>query len=352
MTRLLTAGFETGSIQELNGVAYIVTAPSTAEARTGSYALPLLGSMLPGATAYVTHAFDANHVELFFRIAWKLDATGIAGYPVIAFRDSAGDYLLVLQFNGASQVFQLLLGNPVWDITPGTLIATGSVAIRAGLWYVLEGHVVIDDETGEFTLKVNAVTDISFSGDTQGTALDSVRSWQAIGPVGGGYLYVDDIAFNDETGSFENSYPGLGGVFFLKTNGDGATTEFTPSAGSDHYALVDDVPANTTDWVQGANAGDLELFNIEDMPDYVTAINVVQPIFQAAVAVSGSNELRDVVREGTTNYSGSTTQTVISIAPAYVLYRGETYYEQPDGVSGAFDEAALDALQVGFEIPA
>jgi len=312
----------------------------------------LPGGSLLGATTYQGHVFDATVTEFFFRIAWELDASGIAGYPYVQFVDENGSPQLTLRFNGPTQSFRLYRGGIDYN-TPGNnvLLASGNIVLRAGILYLLEGTAIIDDASGTFLLKINAVTDISYSGDTKATATAGVRSLMFLGPWGGGNLYIDDIAFNDTSGSFENSYPGLGGIFFLKANGAGATQEWTPSALLAHHTLVDDVPANTTDWVQGENAGDLELFDIEDTPDYVTAINVVQPAFQAAVAVSGSNEIRDVVSDGT-EYSGDTTHTVISIAPSYVLYLGKTYYEQPDGVSGAFDATALDALQMGFEIPA
>jgi hypothetical protein len=350
MARLLTAGFETGTLQELNGAQYGVSAPSTVAKRTGSYALALMGGEIVAGTSYVTHAFNADYFEMFFRFSWQLDSTGIMGHPYLAFRDADGENLLTLEFDGSSQDFKLYRGNPSFVSTPGTLLATGSIVIRAGIAYLLEGHIKINASAGEFILKINAVTDISYAGNT-GTA--GVRSLKVFGPLGGvsGYLYIDDIAFNDPSGSFENSYPGLGGVFFLKANGDGATNEWPPSTGVDHYAVVDEVPANTTDYVMGTDAGDLQLYEIEDTPPYVTAINVVQPVFQVALEVSGSNEIRDVVRAETVDYSGSITHTVVSIAPGFVLYRGETYYEQPDGVSGAFEVAALDALQVGFEIP-
>lgn len=353
MARLLTAGFETGSIQELNGATYGAAAVSSDEARTGTYSLALLGAPGLGSTAYQRHVFDDSVEELYFRLAWKLDATGIAGYPELRFGDQLGAVQFTLRFEGSTQTFKLYLGDYDYAFPENNvLLASGITVLRAGIWYLLEGMVSMQTQVGEFVLKINSATDLSDSG---AVVTDGTRALTILGPVNApstGFLYIDDVACNDAEESFENSYPGLGGIFFLKANGDGATTDWTRSAGSDDYALVDEVPANTTDWVQGENPGDLELFDIENTPTYVTAINVVQPVFQTAVAVSGSNEIRDVVRADSVNYPGDTTHTVISIAPDYVLYRGKTYYEHPDGVSGALAAADLDALQVGFEIPA
>jgi len=349
MARLLTAGFETGTIMEMNGPSNTaIAAPEVSTtARTGTYSLKLgaYGSGLTGA--YKGHVFGDDLTELWFRFAFQYDANVAGDFPLLKFYDDLGAIQIILAYDISTQSLQ-------WQNGAGTMIAAGHLTLQPSTWYMIEGHLTIGG-SGVATCKVNAVTDASFSGDTDYTNAGNVRALRFTGPpISGGfmcYCYIDDIGVNDGTDSFQNSYPGLGGIFFLKANGDGVTTDWTTSEISDHYALVDEVPANTTDWVQGENAGDLELFDIENTPTYVVAINVVQPVFQAAVAVSGSNELQDVVYDGASEYPGSTTHTIISIHPTYVLYRGETYYEQPDGVSGAFDEDALDALQVGFQIP-
>jgi hypothetical protein len=351
MARLLTAGFETGSLQELNGAAYIVSAPSTAAARTGSYALALYGSVIKAGTAYVTHVLDADEEEIYFRMAWRVDPTAEFVYPHLQFINSAGIPQVTLEFDGPTQTFKLYLGPDSLSLSPGQLIASGSILLRTGTWYVIEGHVLCDTAAGVFTLKVNGVTAFSYSGATQADEDGPyLRVLKLLGAWGGGTLYIDDIAVNDISGSDQNTWIGLGTVCFLKANADGATTDFTPSAGSDHYALVDDVPRNTTDWVQGGTTpGDLELFAVEAAPDYITDIALVQVVWQAAVNTSGSNQLTGVVRQDTTEYPDAAGQVIVSIAPGFVLYRGDPLYVQPADDS-VWDKTAVDALQVGVKI--
>lgn len=337
MARLATVGFETGGLETNSYATVLLTTVTAAQARTGSYSLRLVTNL--GRWLY---NLGSDISELFGRIAVRIPANSITTDMAWSFLNSDGQPVGYLIFDGGTQTFG-------FSVNGSVVLARGNTVISGDRWYVLEFRFKLN-ASGVFALKVDAVTDFSYSGSITG----SVRTVALQGPtsLGDVSVYVDDIAFNDTTGSFENTYPGLGGIFFLKANGDGHATEFTPSAGSDHYALVDDVPANTTDWVQALDADKQELFAIENTPEYVTQINVVQPVFQAAVAVSGSNELRDLVYDGSADYPGDTTQTVVSIAPDYVFYRGKVYYEQPDGTSGAFDAAALDALQMGFEIPA
>jgi hypothetical protein len=358
MARLLTAGFETGSLQELNGETYGTATIVTLAARTGARSLSLLGGIIRGGVSHATHVLEIR-TELFIRVAFKISPMAIVdGHPFIVFdrkTESPVDGTYTLYFDPATQTFDLYGGAEPGIDPDAALIARGSTAIRADIWYILEMHLEIDTaepypRPGTFTLKINGAEELV------GRLLDVVQDHSCIlfaGPWGnaGGAAYFDDLAINDTSGAFQNSWIGLGGVTFKKPNGDGATTEWTPSTGSDHFALVDEVPANTSDFVQGQDDGDLELFDIEATSSYVTAINVVQPVAQAAIKAAGSRFVRDVVQVDGTDYPGSVEIEVSDATPNYTLLRGETYYENPDGVSGALTAGDLDALQVGWEIP-
>lgn len=340
MARLLTAGWETGSLSELNGARNGITSASTAQKRTGTY------SLYVQAGSYQAHVLDANEPEVFFRFALRIGTNPLSSPDILKLYDDGYNLHVQLTFDYATQTLN-------WRDAGGAVLGYGHVPLALGVWYIIELRVLISNTAGVLVCKVNAVTDAVYNGDTCATDGEHVRQLRFQAPGGGSAaaFWIDDLAVNNTAGAAENSYPGLGGVFFLVANGDGATTDFAPSTGTDHYACVDDIPANSTDYVEGADPGDIELFNVQDTPEYVTVINLVQPIFQAAIAASGANELRDVVRADGVNYAGDTIYTVVSITPDYVLYRGKVYYEHPDGVTGALTTAHLDALQMGVEIP-
>jgi hypothetical protein len=313
--------------------------------RTGSYNLRLTGGGL--STIRHSHIFSANENTIFGRVAIYLHTHNYDGdSDLLTFYDQDGACQMSLSFDVATYTFQLKRGGT------GTPIAYGYLVIQPDRYYVLEWKYTVDNSVGEFTTKINSVTDLTFSGDTQATANASVRSFQ-IRPyqtlVNYTLLDVDDVAINNDEGAEQNTWIGLGGIFLLKPNAEGDVQEWTPSAGTVHWSLVDDVPANTTDFVQAGSAA-LELFNLEACPDYVGAIDVVQVVYQSAVITSGSQELVDVVRQGTVDYEGGTV-TEVSLTDTYVLHGGVFYYSQPSG-AGAWDLTALNALQAGIEIPA
>lgn len=342
MTRLLTCGFEMGTYEEMNGPKGLVPpVVSASYKRTGDY-----GLVLRSVFCYIGHAFDANKTELYFRTAVMFTGFGVAeDANFLRFKDDLGDELITLFFNSGTQAIDIKVG--------ATTLAAGGYAIAANRWYVMEGHIVIDASTGVVAVKMDNVTHVGYNGDTLGAGNSGVRSIIYTGSSTvtiNDYIAIDDVAWNDVDGSYQNSWIGLGGVFFLAANGEGTTQEFTPSAGTVHYAMVDDIPANTTDWVQGDTSGQLEQFTVEDTPTYITTVDLVEVVCQAAIVESGSNDLRSVVRQGTVDYSGTPITTVVSITDSYVIVKGSALYVQPDA-SGAWSTAAVDAMEAGWEIP-
>jgi len=335
MARLFTSGLELGTTAEFSGgvsAAYVVTTP----VRTGAYSLKFVGP-----TDYAIQTFSANCVELYFRMAMRI-STGSIGKTAnfLEFRDSDAALQLALKYNAGTQTFTLLRGT--------TLIASGSTVLSADVWYVIEGHILMDQTAGEVVIKINSLIDISFSGDTVQTALVSVRSFKARGIADS--TYHDDFAVNDTTGSYQNSWIGTGGVLILKPNAEGDQLDWTPSAGTVHWSLVDEVPANTTDWVQGTNAGLIDLYNLEALPATIKLIDMVEVVMQAALSQTGYNEIQDVVQHGGTIYTGGNAQPVTSVIDNYVLYKGTAWYLAPGGTL-AWGTADIDALQAGVKIP-
>lgn len=350
MARLFTTGFETGGF-EWNGanttesLSPVITASYK---RTGSYscALRAIGSSRPG---YFRQVFDDNQTEIYGRMALYADdnASSLTSARVLELRDA----------NNALQAYLLYdVGTTTlnWYGGGGAVLALGNILFPADTWIVLEFYVLIG-ASGELTTKINGTTDATYSGDTDYTNLENLRSLYFINRpliniATSTYFYLDDIAINDTVGDYENSWIGLGGTFWLKPTADGTTNDWTPSAGSDNYAMVDEVPPNTTDYVQALDAADLDLYALQDCPDYIARVRLVQVMYRAALVTSGSNDLRDVVRTGGANFEGDT-YTVVPIIPSFTLYKGLTHYINPD-TEAEWEVAEVDALEAGFEIVA
>lgn len=353
MARLFTTGFETGAA-EWNGATNLTSTDfRTDYKRTGDYSIRLtMGSSVGGSgssLSYFRQVFDDNTTTLFGRLAVRVSSIlSLYTFRMVSFRDANNAIMFDLAYNGGTQTMY-------WRDGGGTTLGVGFVLVPADTWVVCEFGVVVDGASGSLTLKINGTTDAVFSGDTDYTGEGNVRSLyfhplSTFNGVLSSFLYLDDIAINDDYGSYENSWIGLGGTFWLEPTADGTTNDWTPSTGSDNYATVDEVPPNTTDYVQALDAASLDLYAVEDCPDYVDRVRLVQVMYRAALVTSGENDLRDVIRVDGTNYEGDPF-TVVPLIPSFTLYKGETHYINPD-TSAEWLVAEVDALEAGFEIVA
>ena len=340
MGRLFTTGFETG-VREWNS-SYGNLEWTTDYVRTGTRALNMVGGY---AAAYWSHAFDASETHLYFRFAIRWDnyagVSGQAGF--LTLYDHNNQAQLIFDFSAGDQVIVVKDG-------AGTELQTGFLTMEIDAWYMVEIYMHCD-ASGTVTVKINNTTDFTYSGDTDYRGTTTLRRFQFYGGGQAGVskgFYLDDLAVNDDAGSYQTTYAGLGGVYYLKPDGEGATTTWTPSSGTVHYEMVDEQVRNTTDWIQAVDTGEIDLFELEDSPSYVNTINLVQVLYSAGVTESGYNLLMDVVRQGTVNYPNGTA-TVVTLTPTYLMYRGTAYYVQPNG-SGAWGTVEIDALQAGVEI--
>lgn len=154
-----------------------------------------------------------------------------------------------------------------------TLIATGTAVISDSITYRMEIYCLINDNpsVGRVIIKVDGVTDVDFTGDTQngGTATITNIRHGYTGPTWYGYLYLDDIVYRTD------NFPGDVRVGGKAVTANGATNDWDPSAG-DNYACINDV--DDTDYVSTNTPGavdEYELANISEAIDVVQALKIV-----------------------------------------------------------------------------
>lgn len=342
MARLLTAGFESGKFDELNGAYSIAATPDVSSSirRTGTYSIRL------GKTMYFSHVFSVSVDELYFRMAMYVNDPVESDDPtdLIYFKDEDGGRQISIYYSQSDFCLDWYVG--------ATKVANGNIVIPVQTWVVLEGHILIDAAAGDLTLKVNGTTDAQFTGDTLATTTANIRSiwWQGGGGVGT-FGYFDDIAVNSTSGIYQNTWVGLGGIFYLEPTADGDQTDWTPSSGTVNYAMVDDIPPdNATTYNQGDTVGEIDLYQVDDCPEYINTINLVEVVYRAALVTSGENQLTDLVKVSGTVYSGIAT-TIVPITPSFTYYKGTIHYVNP-ATGTAWGTAEVNAMQAGLEVTA
>jgi hypothetical protein len=247
-------------------------APSTTVKRTGGYSLRI-NSYPSSDSNYITYSLPAAKAEIKLQFAFCYIESGTIQNSNI-FRWLSGSTTLGgIKLNATSRKLEIYTGNFA------TLVATSNTAFTAGTIYVIELHIVIGD-SGTITLRVDLNEDVTFSGDTKpgaDTTITSLRMANIYSNQLTAYIYLDDIISHDTEGTFNNSWPNGAKVYFMVPTGDGAMKEWTPSAGTDHYVLVDEVPPSATDNLQATAIDKVDILTFPDLPGGAQSIRAVIP---------------------------------------------------------------------------
>jgi hypothetical protein len=204
--------------------------------------------------------------------------------------------------DGRVQVHTGSYGSAVLDVTAAPVLVSGS-------WNFIEWKTSIAN-AGTYAVKVNGALVLSGTGDTQ------ARSTPTIGSVHLWALYqsMDDVYVLDGSGTALNDFIGDCKIECLTPQaGNGSNTGLTCSTGTDHGAMVDELPANDdTDYNYGTTAGVKDTYNFTNVTT-VGVVKAVQTSIRAKKTDSATKELAIVTRLGGVDYD-SATHTVASIA--------------------------------------
>jgi hypothetical protein len=206
-----------------------------------------------------------------------------------------------------------------FKLTPG---AVGHLTIR------LDGVVVFDAD-GNFT-------------DGAGTPGVTGLHWGGFAGVSD--LKVDDVYLCDDTGTYNNDFLGDIRVLSSPPNDDGYYAQMNPSTGADHFALVDEYPINTTDYVDADTVGEIDTYLYPGLDATIGDILAVQFMMYSKLTAGGVGELSGFVRNGSSDYVAAVANTVQAVWQGLAVI----YEEDPD-TSAPWTVAGVDASEFGMK---
>jgi hypothetical protein len=139
------------------------------------------------------------------------------------------------------------------------------VTIMPQRWYYFEIKFYAHATAGTIEIHVNGQSVYSGSGlDTQNSTYESGNRIR-LTSLSGATTVFDDIYICDGSGSYNNDFLGVIVVESLRPSSDDGAQNWTPSSGSDHYALVDSANLwQTTDYVEAGTSVD-DLWGYENL---------------------------------------------------------------------------------------
>lgn len=236
----------------------------------------------------------------------------------------------------------------------GTVIATSTNAIAFGAYHYFEVAITIHNSAGTIDVRWDEQNVAGLSGLTSqntrnGTNnyANKVNLWGAPSnaALGGSatIVDVDDLVIYDDTGSYNNAFLGDCRVQCIVPTGAGATTNFTPSAGSNYQNVDEATPNDETDYNSSSTANDIDLFTMGDITPTSGAIKAVMVWMYARKDDGGVRQLAGAVRSGGTNAFATT----VTIGSSYGYYQG---LHEVDPAAAAWTITTVNAIEAGYKL--
>jgi len=362
MARLMSFPFELNTIAaSMDWQTSTTGTPviETTDFRSGAAALRINSA---AGAENIQHIFRTTQGPCWTRFYFKVVA-GATG----------NDVTIIATLNGATARVGVLINADetleFWNLEDSAQVGASSSAISLDTWYRLE--YLIDSTTLASTAieaRLYAASDESTllwnPSGTINLALNPDRFRLGI-PSADATLDIiyEDGAINDNSGSFENSWPGEGEQIMLRPSAAGDNADWTrggTDSGANWSQEEEAPPDDVTTYVQSNTSGQIDDYNLDATPAAMASddvINCVQVGVRFAISGAGGADPDFVLRIKAS--SGGTVEESAALSGAgdtsYQSYKiatprqyALTLYDLPGGSATAWTKADLDAAQVGI----
>lgn len=272
----------------------------------------------------------AAHTTGIVQFALRPSAIPGSNTEFMRLRNSAGTTLILFGMTSAGAIYAARAG--------GTIIGTTSTTLFATSWHHVQiKYVVSNTTTGSIEIKIDGVTALNVGSVQTSDTSGSVEQFR----MGFGVtLRVADLIMMDTTGSEMNDF--IGDVRFrrLAVTSD-VIANWTPSTGSDNYAMLDETVRDTADYVSTFDA-EADLYGVANLTSAPTSIKGVFVMWSGSRTNTETVQVRPLIKSNVTTSNG-TTRTLASDG----IY-SDFWALDPD-TSAAWTIGGVDALQVGIE---
>jgi len=233
-----------------------------------------------------------------------------------------------------------LFGVSVWQGTTFRGLSPNNLWV-VGSYNWLEAKVTAGVGTGAIEVKLNGQTVVTLTGLTI-----SPIEVCAVGKFDNGsddsaqIARIDDWVIWDTTGTINNDFLGDRRVVTLYPDADTIEADWTPSSGSDGFAVIDETVADDAGFITANNAGDISEFEKQPIPVDVNTVAAICPVARAFKDSAGPNTFTIGV-----NSAGNIINSPEFLPNTTVAYFSEIFDTNPNG-DIAWTRAALDAATV------
>jgi len=291
------------------------------------------GMYFNGATYHLSKTLPSSLSTIILGAAIK--TPGHASYELLQFLDN-GTLQIEIRIDTAGTIH-------VYRYT--TLLGSSSVGVfPINAWHYFEAKITFSQTVGSVEIKVDGSQVINLTGiDTCYTSNEFVTTVR----IEGNALptYYDDFYLCDTSGTYNNDFLGDIKISLLYPTSD-VENDFTPSAGADHYALVDDPQlAADTDHNESSTIGHKDTYGVTSYSAGGTLIGL-QICAACKNTDTGTMNVRTICKSGTILTENEGT----SFALSQTMKGAMTVYEREPTDSVAWTAAKINAAEFGLKV--
>ncbi len=338
MAVLGIVGFETGDLSETAAIAGTLAVVTSPAGMPGTYSLQVnptttaVGNYRVSTAANTGKHADLNIATAYLTFKFMPTTLPSADYEqIVRFLNTALGVKGSVAINSSGQLMSLSTTNSV--------LATGSTSLATGTMYRI-GVVCPTTTSGDMLIYLNGVLEVTGNGSFTATNHQRVQMGK-IQDLNGETVdfHYKDIVLCDDALRYYKVWPPAvpiaSGAAAGWTNGTGTT-----------FAEADEVPPNTTDYIQAADT--------EDNQDHTFAMTTAATIGFAAPFIT-----KTIVRALTATTAGTSTVAVRYIVDGTPIeltamemttgYINHSVIDEDNPVdASAWDTTSFDSLEVGM----
>lgn len=322
-------GFEPGHVDVIPAIDRSTSgiAVSTAHPKTGTYGLFL--DAIPDYAIWARVPVDSVSLETS---AWLYAEANCNTWSSIQY---------VLTDGKVIEIRRMHTDNLWHAYVDGTLVADGTIVTAESENHNIAFSVVIGD-TGGIRTWVDGLADIVYDGDTKPSAATNIAYvylYHYARTAGGfwGRAYWDDLVI----GSGSDLLQAPDCRFELLVPNSDVESDWTPSTGSDNYALVDEAPPSDADYVSTETDGDRDLYGVSDWDGTSkTPLFLVQWL-RAKKEASTTDKMTQILKSGAVE--SETADLTLSTSFAYL----QRILAIDPATSAPWDETGINAISIG-----
>ena len=285
---------------------------------------------------YAQKDLGANYTTLIAGIAFK---NGSGGGALLRFRDA-----------GTTQVYVNLESDGALKVYRGAVVigSTSTGAVPFDIWQYIEAKVTFSNTVGTVEVRLNGsgTPVINISGQDTVSTGNEYANQVAFGNFASTYGYVDDFYICDTSGGVNDDFLGDCHVTTLYPTSDGTNTDFTPSTGSDHYAVVDDPQlTGTTDYNESSTVGHKDSYGM-------TTFSGTGTVFGVQICASVLNPDVGAMNVRTLMISGAVPAETegSDLALSQTMQGAISIYDQEPIDAVSWTAAKINAAEFGLKI--